>query len=224
MPHPRFWRPWIKFLALASVPVTVILVRFVAQLLQDRPFAQAVISSAPLAAVTVALMSFVATAAGLVANWQRQRREATIKAWGDWSNGSAQDRRVLTRAFGAEALTPECGRALVDKINLTDEDREGAQALTSVLNGLERISAGVLLGVYDLRTLSMLGGTIMVRQYERAEAYVDARRRSTDHVKRQAKSFESLERVCQLLKRGQLLDEKRKIDQQRLADLRQRRR
>jgi len=219
--HPRFWRPRTRWLVAGPVALVLIVVWFLTTRFGFS--GEALVSAAPVAGAVIALISLVATATSLIGNWSRQRREATIKAWNEWSDHNRESRRTITDCFGKPAMSVEQGTSLVEDEILSDELVRGRRALVDTLNGLERLAVGVEMGVYDLPTLKRLGGTIIVRQYQRAEAYITARRNASDPLGRQATVYESLEYVCGLLRRGSLLDETRKIDEKRLAYLRRKR-
>lgn len=225
----KFWsvRHWA--VALAGVVVLVALVYGGVQLANDATLRDAIASTAPIAAVTIALLSVVVTSIGLASNWRRQQRAATLKAWSEWSDKSQPHRRTLSDFYGTHALTREQGTALVlaaeprPADELTEEIKElrrVLKALVLVSNGLERIAVGVELKVFDLRTLRAVGGTIVVRHFQRTEGYVKARREAANLDVRQEKAYLSLEAISDLLDQQQIREKDRAIDKKRLARLR----
>ena len=232
MEHPRFWaRRTRALIILASIGIATG-AWLLAEAFARRSFMDGVVKDAPALAVAVALISFVATAFNLAASWTRTRREATIKVWTEWSDSHYKDRRKVTMVFGEVAMTEAQGQALVNGgilhdaygVALTDRQKaEAANALVSMLNGLERIAVGVELGVYDLATLSNLGGTIFARTFERARPYIHARREASEITKRQSLAYVSLQNISALLERKRLVHDRREIDRNRLAALQRRR-
>lgn len=182
------------------------------------------LSFAPVAAVLVALFSLIVTATGITANWTRGKRQSTIEAWVIWSQGSLPERKVITKYFGTQALSDEQGQALVELKELPEianQDRDRvAECIRNVLNGLERIAVGVEFGVYDLPTLRALGGTTIVRTFERSEAYIKYRRAASDETVRHVKAFVSVEDLVRRLESTSLLERKNNLDKARLEALR----
>lgn len=129
----------------------------------------------------------------------------------------------------ASTLSDSVGRALANNeaiveggIDLTDQARRQAAVndLVLILNGLERIANGVHLGVYDIKAIRALGGTIVVREFERGEAYVTGRREATDEQRRQARAFVALQALVEELRSSSLDEERSKLDRRRLETLR----
>lgn len=224
-------RLWSTTRQAATVGLVLLLgtaVVILVQLFRDQSLAEAVSSVVPVVAALIALMSLLATGFASWSNWRRQRRLDTIKAWNEWSDTSREARHRLTTVFGMQSITPEIGRALAEDIStgtdgtaLSDPQvrRKAVNDLVVVLNGLERLSSGVRLGVYDLEMLRVLGGTIIVRQYERGTAYIEARRTACIEGRRQATAFKELERVANDLRSANLGAAKNDVDRARLDSL-----
>jgi hypothetical protein len=230
----RYWRLRWQSAVVVGVPVALgLLATALAVVVQDESLAATAKAAAPVAAVVVALISVVVAASGVIANYRRSRREATIKAWTDWSDATIEDRRTMTRYFGLGALNRETGFDIVkmgpqglhgrapetlrpDELKNAKERATATGAMVRVLNGLERLAVGVEVGVYDFATLNRLGGTIVVRHFERSQTYIEARRTAEDDQLRQANAFTSLQYVAGLLDH----QHQRAIDKARLAALR----
>ncbi|TFV67803.1 UNVERIFIED_ORG: hypothetical protein E4P37_01545 [Bacillus sp. AZ43] len=217
-----FWTTVLVALVLAGMALTGVVLG-----------AQVVRDAAPVAAASVALLSLVVAAASALGNWQRQKREATIKAWTDWSDSTRELRAQVTAVLGEGAITKDQARGLVDQERpLLDKDgrklraaarREIRITVASLLNGLERLAAGANLGVFDGRTLKALGGTIIVRHCERFEEYIKVRRSGADgQLTPHVTAFVELEWFVSGLQSRRFLDMGRKLDEQRLRHLRNR--
>ncbi len=175
------------------------------------------------AALIVSLTSVVVGYLIWAADHRQKQREATLQAWLAWSTSSQEDRKTVHLELGPYHLSDELGRCLVESKPCPglpgpgSKEREAAlTALVSTLNGLERMAIGVQLGLYDARTLNVLGGTIIVRQYQRAEGYIRARRTSPDERLRQAEAYSSLEQLTKRLTKS----DDTQIDARRLGALR----
>ncbi len=223
----KFWSLKRRFFALLGVAVASGLAVFFVELASNRSLWDATRAAAPFAGSVIALMSLVVTATGLTANWQRQRREATLKAWSEWSDKNRPARRALTKLIGEEVLTAAEGRALVEKSTLPagrirdDQTRQSVhKELVQILGGLERLAVGIEQGIFARDTIRAIGGTVVVRQWDRAYEYVMARRTASDALERQKRAYIALEDLCNLLKREKLQDERRDLDRERLRNLR----
>jgi hypothetical protein len=178
--------------------------------------------SAPVIAAGVATASLVVAAVTTWGGWRRSKRQATIEAWSAWSDACYSDRVLLSKALGpktieslqATSLTT-IGTELVGRNGpmTAEEKQEVGHAISRVLNGLERLAVGVENGIYDVKPLRQIGGTIIVRTFERLEPYIIARRESADMEARQRRVFKSL---------GNLVDDIRRkdMDAERLTSLR----
>jgi len=184
----------------------------------------AIRTSLPLVAALIALVSLTSSAIGAAANASRQRREATLKAYSEWSDTTWDTRKklqmrlgngVLDEGLAAEIVgAPRAGRTLPkhERISVASD-------IATVLNGLERLAVGVELGVYDLVTLRRLAGTIVVRHWQRYESYVMARRKLATATDRQKVVFLSLENVAAELEALHAKEDKRALDEERLIAL-----
>lgn len=181
---------------------------------------------AAMAGAVVAVVSLVVTASLTGAVGRRQRRQATIDAWADWSDGTAQHRKLFKAHFGLSQLLSHEAAGLFSKtappVDFVDrqghsmseeEHRTVKHALTMTLNGLERLAAGINCRVYDRDTLSQLGGTICVRHYEQALPYIELLRTTGELERRQERAYRELEELVSGLKLEQL-------DRERLRRLR----
>src|SRR5690606_10016211 len=153
-------------------------------------------------------------------NLRRQRRLDTIAAWSDWSDSCRSARAETTRLLGMGALSEEVGLALAnneaiahDGVDLTDQGRRqtAVNDLVAILNGLERLANGVHLGVYDIKAIRTLGGTIVVREFERGESYIRGRRTAKDDLRRQVRAFVALEALVDELRSKNLDEEKSQL-------------
>ena len=84
------------------------------QLWRDRTRAETATTVAPIAAVLTALASAVVATTGLSLNWRRQRRESTLRAWGECSDDTRKNRYELLRMLGRPALPEVIVVPLVD--------------------------------------------------------------------------------------------------------------
>ncbi|MGB3762428.1 MAG: DUF4760 domain-containing protein [Ornithinimicrobium sp.] len=229
MPDVRFWSLTRWILVLSGLVIAVACLAVAYRINQDDNFVKSVRASAPVVAALIALLSLVATSVSLSFNWRRQRRESTLAVWIEWSDKNNAARRTATRLLSMQALTAIVGRAIADNapvvegdIDLTDPAIRGeaGRAVVSILNGLERIAVGVNLGVFDASTLRELGGTIIVREFERNRAYIDARRTATNELRRQANAFTALESLVNDFNSRRLREERKDLDRRRLTALR----
>lgn len=229
----RLWSARRWFFVLTALVVIVVALVVGVQVIRDRTWWQAIRTGAPVGAVLVGLLSLVVTAVSLTANWRRQRREATLRAWSEWSDKTIGARQRITRTVGMKAMPAELAQALVDDVSyssgdvdLTSEEsrRKLLKDMVVVLNGLERLAVGVEAGVFDLVTLRRVGGTIILRHWDRAETYIDARRTAHAETKRQAKVYLRLQQMALDLQRHDLSDNKDEVDRKRLEVLRRNRR
>lgn len=183
----------------AATLVLCLVICWVIARADDRDVADAIPAVAAIAATSSLLVATV----GAVATWNRQGRQATLQAWTAWSDDTVEARKTLSRSLGEEVLTREQGRALADKQQIpgfepvpgSTEYRDLGNAVVEILNGLERIASGVLHGVYDARMLKSLGGTTIVRSYQRLLPYVVGRRETTQERHRQILAYTSLEEL-----------------------------
>lgn len=108
---------------------------------------QAVKSSLPVLAALVAVVSLTSSAINSAANHRRQLREATLKAYSDWSDSTLDQRVSLRESLGEKALSQSIAAELAGDPNasqkLTDEVRTTVRKeIVEVLNGLERVAVG----------------------------------------------------------------------------------
>lgn len=189
------------------------------------PLFQAVFTPAvpvmPVVAAGIATVSLFWAAFSTWQGWRRSKRQATIEAWAKWSDSTFEDRKLITKYLGVEAITEAQGKALVHKEELsgnnrvltTDERNDVANAVVRILNGLERLAVGAEQGVYDRSALEELGATTIIRLYKRFEEYVHARRTEGDRTLRQTRAFITLEKLSGVLQH-------KKYDLERIRALR----
>ncbi|WP_285115124.1 DUF4760 domain-containing protein [Leifsonia sp. fls2-241-R2A-40a] len=178
---------------------------------------------APVFAVVIALASFVLLSLTSWANWRSARRQATIEAWNDWSEGCTEARRRLSQTLGMRTISPDQARALAtqgetlfdrDGKPISHDDKQAVlNDVVEVLNGLERLAVGVRLGLYRREVLVLVGATIIKRTYERFEPYITFRRTSPDSDKRQERAFSQLDLLVGHIRQNE-------VDSQRLRSLR----
>jgi hypothetical protein len=188
-----------------------------------------VVDRAPVVAATVALLSLAVAAASAVATWRRQKREATLKVWAEWSIDSVEARRELSALFGKNNITRDQARSLMVgspplmDINGNQLDdvrrREVLHSIVGILNGLERLAVGANLGAFDSATLKALGGTIIVRTFNRLQPYIEERRTTEHEHLRQRTAFVDLQWLVAEIESRNLLARKREVDQERLRRL-----
>ncbi len=224
MQSPRFWSPRTRVAAtLSIVAVLAVVAGTIRVLISSNSNWDNLVTAAPVAAATVALAALFFTATTSAGNLQRARREATIEQWIRWSSDTLPYRKEATRIFGKERLTAAQGKALAEGSELagisSEDQQRAAECIRNTLNGLERIAVGVHMGVLDLTTLRRLGGTTIIRSYERWEPYI-FHRRTTDVLDLRYKSaFTEVEDLVRRLKTHSLLQDKREIDKERLQYL-----
>ncbi|WP_434922538.1 DUF4760 domain-containing protein [Glutamicibacter sp. PAEs-4] len=139
--------------------------------------------------------------------WRRKKRQDTLEAWSRWSDATLETRSLISEKLGIEEITKEQATALTTHTALVpgrspdvpltrDEKNEILTAIAKTLNGLERLALGHQRGIYDLETFREVGGTIILRQFERLKPYVVAKRTMTNRSYRQASAYTSLESFC----------------------------
>lgn len=167
---------------------------------------------APVVAAVVAVLALLWTAVSTYRAAKRSKRQATVEAWIAWCLSTDPARRKLLEDLGSVPVSSDQARALVDS-ELTlrgrerdlegEEKRQTRAAIRDVLNGLERLAVGVKLGVYDSKTLSELGGSIIVRNHARFQTYVAARREEPDMTRRQTRAYTALDSLVEDIRRHQ---------------------
>jgi len=229
----KFWSLAQRFWAIVGVVVVGGAIAVAVRVARNNSLLQAVKTTAPVVGALIALASLLVTITGLAANWRRQKREATLKAWAEWSDNSLPARRALLSSIGRQALTEDVGLALANgtplpadcPVGLTEQNRSDVRKdMLKVLNGLERLAVGEMVGVYDAVTLRKLGGTIIVRAWQQAEPYVSARRNAKEKAEAQASAFITLESLSKLLETHKFRGDSRNLDSQRLYSLKKARR
>lgn len=178
--------------------------------------------SAPVLATGVATGSLVVAAVTTWGGWRRNKRQATIEAWNAWSDACYSDRVLLSKELGPKTISSAQATSLT-MVGAVLEGRNGpltleakqevGHSISRVLNGLERLAVGVENGIYDVKPLREIGGTIIVRTFERFEPYIIARRESSDIEARQSRVFKSLGRLVGDIRR-------KDMDADRLRSLR----
>lgn len=205
-----------------AVSIAVILAVIVLSLTNDLPkIILTIAPGAPVVAATIATLSLALTAWNIYLSSRRRRRQATLEAWIAWSAATVEARMSITRFLGTGVITATQAQELVEKTALhdhngnvlsSDQRAEVGNATVLVLNGLERLAVGVDLGIYDIKTLSMLGGTIIKRTRDRFAPYIAGRREAKDLDLRQARAFVALDSLAEEM-------ELRRIDENRLKHL-----
>lgn len=187
--------------------------------------------STPVFAALASTAALIGATAQYFETSQRQAILNTIEGHSRWSDATWESRHHLTRVLGEGVLSEKIARAFAEESELADiewpsgnapslEDRERLfREMVSVLNGLERLSIAVHRGAYDLDTLHTLAGTVIVRQWERYEPYVKARRSARRPMRRQTRTFTNLEELAQVLKSRRLKDQKKEVDRDYLSRL-----
>lgn len=177
---------------------------------------------APIVAAGIATLALVWNATNTYRSGRRAKREATIEAWVAWSEATDEDRMTLSKLLGTATIGAQQAKALVEpgvtlqgkSQSLSMEEKQQAMhSITKVLNGLERLAVGVELGVFDLRTLEVLGGTIIKRSRERFAPYIVARREDPDLSLRQTRAYLALDKLAADI-------QQRHVDRERLTYLR----
>ena len=223
---PRYWSPAARTAAVVAILVLVPLVAGVLPVLvgwvkPDR----ALSSAAPIAAASVATISLVLTAFSTMSGWARTKRAATIEAYHRWNSDTIEYRKTVFRLIGDQALSPDQGRALVDRRPLPDivlangqQDQDLlAECIRSTLNGLERIAVGCDMGVFDPTTLRRLGGTTVARCFVRWEEYVKHRRTAQNGEEKFKNAFVELEDLVHRFQSHAAKAESRQIDLEWIA-------
>ncbi|KAF0957319.1 DUF4760 domain-containing protein [Rhodococcus sp. T7] len=225
-PNPRLWSTKAKAINLGVLLLVLVGGAILFARLSHNPWPQSL-------AAVVALSSLVATAVAAYNAFARSRRKDTLAAFSLWSDKHYPVRVALSKQLGSHRISREQALALVTAAPLNDkngaplsqEDKQQArEQICEVLNGLERLATGVNLGIYDERVLRKIGGTIIVRTYERFEPYIRARHSEAAAEGQQSKAYEQLAILVKILDMPRL-DATRKnmrddIDRGRLEALR----
>ncbi|UOY03746.1 DUF4760 domain-containing protein [Blastococcus sp. PRF04-17] len=186
----------------------------------------------PVLAVTVAVFSLLVTASASVLNWQRQKREATIRAWREYSDSRSEQRKALIEFFGTLPLTDQQAEVLITEEG-TLVGRDGKKArpdkrsqtiedILFVLNGLEHLAVGARLGVYDIKVFRTLAGTNILAAWTRFEPYIKARRTARNLASRQTTAWVQFEAMVREVRREDLAAQERQLDHERVQWLRDR--
>ena len=186
----------------------------------------------PVLAVTVAVLSLMVTASTSAMNWQRQKREATIRAWREYTDSRKEQRKALVDFFGVAPLTVEQAAVLLAEVgDLVDRHGHNATAaqrsqivedVLFVLNGLEHLAVGARLGVYETRVFRMLAGTNILTAWARFEPYITATRNSMNAAHRQTTAWVQFESLVREVRREDLAAQERQLDHERVQWLRNR--
>ena len=107
---------------------------------------------------------------------------------------------------------------------LTKDERQNLRHhVSEVLNGLERLATGAILGVYDRRVLKAIGGTIIARHWERLQPYVQERQTSSNKDIRQERAYIQLETLVAILQlsesKARIRENENGVDKKRLTAL-----
>lgn len=103
-----------------------------------------------------------------VLNLRRDRAKQTLDYWEKVNQQLKVEKGELLKYYGSKI---DSGMAL-----LILENGEEAKRLNKLINVYERLSIGVNIGVYDLKTLNRLAGQNIIDNYSRFEAYIEAHR------------------------------------------------
>ena len=222
----RRWREWTFVTQVLIMFVLTLILAIVMVALSAIPLTPegAAKTALPVAAALIALVGLTSSAIGVAFNVSRQRREATMKAYSEWSDSTWLIRKKLQQMLGDGVLSEAAAAELVGAPGaartMPKKDRsELVNEIGSVLNGLERLAVGVELGVYDIVTLRRLAGTIVVRYWERFETYIKARRLSAVPTQRQKVAYLAFENVVGELRVLMAKEDKRALDVERLQVL-----
>jgi hypothetical protein len=157
----------------------------------------------------IAIIADVAVILGVpVALWsvlsihERTKKQETIEFYHQISIETRELSRVMSSTFGN------------DTINITDErfkDNKNMQNCTTrYLSLMERLSVGINMGVYDLKTYNRLSGSLTIRMYNRLSNIIRDKR-----IERgQPTLYIEFERLAQELKKRR--DPKTKDDSGKL--------
>ncbi|MEN4446758.1 hypothetical protein ACJH6J_21105 [Mycobacterium sp. SMC-18] len=162
----------------------------------------------PAAAATIAVGALFVTAYSAFNSSSRMRKKDSLEAWTEWSDSTRAARRRVTDVLGEKNLTMKQGKALLGDGTLVDKDGNDLteeqclavdRDITDILNGLERLGAGAVLGVYSDAVFRIRGGTIIERTYQRFLPYIIATREAEDVEKRQTRAFTELSVLYQMI-------------------------
>lgn len=161
-------------------------------------------TNTPTWSLFVASISLIVASVTTWMGWRRRKRLDTLEAWSKWSDATLETRSIITHNLGLSEITTEQAVALTT-LNAAVPGREPGSKLTAqqknetlkaiavTLNGLERLALGHQCGIYSLEIFRVIGGTIIVRQFERLEPYIKAKREMANKDLRQATAYTSLE-------------------------------
>lgn len=220
MPPWKFWSPASRAALYIAVTVLGIVVLIGVQGVREDGLVAGLRSAAPGIAVIIALSSLVITTVGLLGNWNRQKRQATLEAWISWSDKSVPLRQAVTKHVGEKTWSSSQGLALASKKKIpkcaalpgSEDYAELGNAVVGILNGLERLAVGVSLGLYDIQMLRSLGGTVIVRNYERFESYIEGRQSKQVGDHQQSRAYTTLPLLVAELQRRSNRAEGKKLD------------
>lgn len=176
---------------------------------------------APIVAATIAALGLALTGFSTYSGVRQRKRQVTLEAFSEWSDATSAARSLFTRAFGEGPISQQQAQALMDGSEFKMADGsimkpadvvELRRLVVTALNGLERLAAGVFEDVYDLNVIVRLGGTIIIRNWERFESYVDVRRQAPSLKLRQKRAYVEYERLV-----GEVRE--RQIDEDRIRYL-----
>lgn len=104
----------------------------------------------------------------VVRNNRRERIKSTLNYYEDINQKIKIQKKAIKEKHG-EKISRE--RA----ISIHDEN-EDISAINNVLNLYERLSLGVNMGIYDLKTINRISGKLLIDNYERFQEYILYRR------------------------------------------------
>jgi Domain of unknown function (DUF4760) len=116
----------------------------------------------------VSTASFAFAAIVYYVNSKRDRIKRTLDYWESVNNELREEKLELRKDYGAVLSTED-----VEKIYSDIDERV---KVNKVLNTFERLSIGVNLGVYDIKTLNRIVGRRLISNFERFEPYILYRR------------------------------------------------
>lgn len=139
-----------------------------------------------------------------------ERQAATLEAWATWSERVRKERLLINSHLPFDGLSTEQAIALATPsaavtnrhgVELSlKEKSELLDAVLAVLNGLEHIAAGVRCNLYRHDILIMVGGTVIVSNWQRFSPYIEETRQRSVANTKQRRAWIQLERLVDHIK------------------------
>lgn len=104
-----------------------------------------------------------------IRNVKRDRRKQTLDYWEKINQELKVEKRLLLKDYGNKIES--------EMAYLILEDGEEQKRLNKVINIYERLSLGVNIKAYDIKTLNRLVGQNLIDNFNRFEEYIIARRK-----------------------------------------------